>query len=473
MGEAENLSPAATSTALQRAALVMVVANSFGNALMLSSVTVALPSIARAFALDAVLLAWVPLIFLMASAATVLSFGRLADMYGRKRVFVIGASGFALSSILLACAPDARALIGLRVFQGVSAAMLYATQTAIITSVYPPQQRGRVLGLLAASVYFGLTCGPLVGGWLVEQLGWRAAFVAHLPFTLLVLLVALPRVRGDWAADTRGRFDWQAALLYAAAIVCLMLGVAALPKGHGLLGIGGGLALMLVFLRHQHGRADPLLNVSLLLGNRVFGLSSLAALLMYTTTFSILVLISLYLQYLKALTPTGAGLVMLAQPLVVALVSPAAGRLSDRLEPRLLASTGIAFTALGLLLLSRLGPATPLAHIVGCLLLTGLGFGLFGSPNVSAIMGSVGRGELGQAGGTVATMRILGQLCSMGIVAMAFALTIGQVEITPDNYPALARALELSFLIAACLCVPAALCSLARGRVRGQSSPLP
>ena len=466
MGEAQGVTSGPTSSALQRAALAMVVANSFGNALMLSSVTVALPSIARAFALDAVLLAWVPLIFLMTSAASVLAFGRLADMYGRKRVFVIGASGFAVSSILLACAPNAAALIGLRVFQGTSAAMLYATQTAIITSVYPPQQRGRVLGLLAASVYFGLTCGPLVGGWLVEQFGWRAAFVAHLPFTLLVLLVALPRVKGDWAAETRGRFDRQGAALYATAIVCLMLGVAELPASAGLLGLGAGLVLMLVFLRHQLGRPDPLLNVSLLLGNRAFGLSSLAALLMYTTTFSILVLISLYLQYLKGMAPTEAGLVMLAQPLVVAAVSPLAGRLSDRVEPRLLASAGIAITALGLLLLSQLTATSPVAQIVGCLLLTGFGFGLFGSPNVSAIMGAVGRGELGQAGGTVATMRILGQLCSMGIVAMAFSLTLGKVEISPANYPALGHALALSFGVAAALCVPALVCSLARGRLR-------
>lgn len=470
MGEAATLKPGTASSALQRAALAMVIANAFGNALMLSSVTVALPAIARAFALDAVLLAWVPLIFLLTSAATVLAFGRLADMYGRKRVFVIGATGFALSSLLLACAPDAQTLIGLRALQGASAAMLYATQTAILTSVYPPQRRGHVLGLLAAAVYFGLTCGPLVGGWLVEQFGWRAAFVAHLPLTGLVFLVALPRVRGDWAAETRGRFDWRAALLYAVAIVCLMLGVAALPRRLGVVGIVGGIALILAFLRQQHSRPDPLLNVQLLLGNRVFGLSSLASLLMYTTTFSILVLISLYLQYLKGLAPTGAGLVMLAQPLMVALVSPAAGRLSDRLEPRFLASAGIGITALGLFLLSRVSQATPLSHIVTCLLLTGLGFGLFGSPNVSAIMGSVGRGELGQAGGTVATMRILGQLCSMGIVAVAFALTLGQVEITPATYPALARALELSFIAAAALCVPAALCSLARGRVREVSS---
>lgn len=466
MGEVAALSSDAESVASRRAALAMVIASAFGNALMHSSVTVALPAIARAFTLDAVLLAWVPLIFLLTSAAAVLSCGRLADMYGRKRVFAIGSVGFAVSSLLLAVAPDASALIALRGLQGASAAMLYATQTAILTSVYPPQERGRVLGLLAAAVYFGLTCGPLIGGWLIEVFGWRAAFVAHLPFTLLVLVAVLPRVRGDWAAATRGRFDWGAALLYAAAIASLMFGVAALPLRSALVGIGGGLGLMLVFLRHQYGRTDPLLNVRLLFGNRVFGLSSLAALLMYSTTFSILVLISLYLQYLKALTPAAAGLVMLAQPLMVALISPLSGRLSDRVEARLLASAGIGVTALGLLLLSRLEPTTSLSYLVLCLLLTGSGFGLFGSPNISAIMGAAGRGELGQAGGTAATMRILGQLCSMGIVAMAFALTIGQVEIAPATYPALMRALELSFLAATALCVPAAWCSLARGRVR-------
>ena len=466
MVEAENVTTDGAAPAVQRAALAMVVANSFANALMMSSVTVALPSIARALALDAVLLAWVPLIFLLTSAATVLAFGRLADMYGRKRLFVIGSIGIALSSVLLACAPDGPTLIGLRVFQGISAAMLYATQVAILTSVYPPQRRGQAIGVLAASVYFGLTCGPLLGGWLIEHVSWRAAFVAHLPISLLVLLVALPRVPGDWMAETRGRFDWQAAVLYAFAISCLMIGVAALPASRGLFGIGAGIVLMGVFMRQQYTTPDPLLNVALLLGNRVFGLSSLASLLMYANTFSILVLISLYLQYLKGLSPTEAGLVMLAQPLVTAVISPLAGRWSDRIEPRILATTGIGFTALGLLWLSRIAPDTPLGEITACLLVTGFGFSLFGSPNASAIMGAVGRSEFGAAGGAVATMRILGQLCSMGIVATAFALTIGKVEITPASYPALAVALEASFLVAALLCVPAAWCSLSRGRVR-------
>ncbi len=458
--------PAIEPRAEQRAALATITVSAFALPLMLSSVTVALPAVAGALAMDAVLLSWVPLVFLTSSAAAVLVCGRLADMYGRKRIFTYGTIGVLASSMLVALAQSGEWLIALRALQGVSAAMLYATQVAILSSIYPPERRGQAIGLMAASVYMGLTCGPLLGGWLVELAGWRAAFVAHVPLTLLVLLIGIPRVRGEWAAERRGRFDTAGAVLYAAAIVFLMWGGSVLPRLAGTLAMIAGVLLMWLFLRHERDQTDPLFNVRLFYTNRVFALSSLASLLMYTATFSVLVLASLYLQYLKGLSPTRAGTVMLAQPLLVALVSPLAGRWSDRVEPRILASVGMAITALGLLLLSRIEIATPLPRIAAGLAIVGLGFSLFASPNVNAIMGSVGRTEYGAAGGAVATMRVLGQLCSMGLVAMAFALTIGRVEITPDNYPRLAAAIGVSYLVAAGLCVPGIACSLARGRMR-------
>ena len=423
MGEAGGVKPpvaAPASPEAQRAALIMVVANSFAQPLMLSSVTVALPSIANDLALNAVTLSWVPLAFLLSSASTVLSFGRLADMFGRKRIFVLGAVGSMLSSLLLALAPNGPMLIGLRVVQGITAAMLYATQAAIVTSVYPPERRGQALGMIASGVYFGLTAGPLLGGWLVEHFGWRYAFVIHLPLTAAVLLFALPRVRGDWAAPERGVFDWRGALSYAGGVVAVITGATAL---HGLQGAGLlllGAALLAWFAREQRRRAHPLFEINLFYTNRVFALSSRAALLMYTTTFSVPVLASLYLQFLIGLSATEAGLVMFALPLVVA-------------------------TSLGL---------------------TGLGLSLFAVTNVSAIMGAIGRGQQGAASSAVAAMRVLGQVCSMGLVATAFTLTMGDAAIRPETYPALARALSISFGLAAALCLPCALCSLARGQLR-------
>jgi EmrB/QacA subfamily drug resistance transporter len=449
----------------QRAALVTMVVSSFALPLMLSAVNVALPSVAQSLRMDAVALSWVQLIFLTCSAATVLSFGRLADLVGRKRVFVWGIRTLLVSSLMAALARSAEWLLFARAIQGFSAAMVYSTHIAILTSVYPPEQRGKAIGTLVAAVYFGLTCGPLLGGWLIQTWGWQAAFLAHLPLTVLVLLFGVRRLRGEWRAETQGRFDRVGALLYGGSITLLMWGGTHLPGLHGLCSLAAGAAGLFGFFRHQHGRADPLLDVRLFQTNRVFALSSLASLLMYATTYSTLVLVSLYLQYLKALTPLQAGLVMLAQPAISVVVSPIAGRLSDRKEPRVIASLGVAVTALGLWLLSTLSTGSDLWVAVGCLLATGFGFSLFSSPNANAIMSGVPRSLYGTAGGVVATMRILGQLASMGLVSTVFALTMGRVEITPATYPALERALEASFLIAALICLLALACSLARGRL--------
>ena len=451
----------------ERAVLLMVVVSGFALPLMLSSVNVALPSVARALKMDAILLSWVPLVFLTTSAATVLAFGRLADLIGRKRVFTLGTLGIIVSSILAACAPNAGVLLGLRAAQGLTAAMLYSTQIGLVSSVVPPQQRGQAIGMVVSAVYFGLTCGPVIGGWLIEHIGWRAAFVAHVPLALIVLIFFIPRVKGEWKAETPGRFDYAGAALYAVAITAMMVGGAALPKMLGAALLAVGVLGMWLFFRHQHGRTDPIFDVNLFYTNRVFTLSSLASLLMYATTYSTLVLVSLYLQYLKGLRPMQAGMVMLAQPLMSALISPLAGRLSDTvIEPRVIATLGILLTGIGLTMLSALEPLTPLSYVTSCLILTGIGFSLFSSPNASAIMSTVDKRAYGAAGGAVATMRVLGQLASMAIVAIAFALTIGPVEIEPSTYLKLAQALDLSFMFAAVLCIPAMLCSLARGRVR-------
>ncbi|MBM4228783.1 MAG: MFS transporter, partial [Gammaproteobacteria bacterium] len=206
----------------QRAALVTMVVSSFALPLMLSAVNVALPSVAQALRMDAVALSWVQLVFLTCSAATVLSFGKLADLVGRKRVFVWGIRTLLVSSLLAAFARSTEWLLVARAIQGFSAAMVYSTHIAILTSVYPPEQRGKAIGTLVAAVYFGLTCGPLLGGWLIQTWGWQAAFLAHLPLTLLVLLFGVRRLRGEWRAEAQGRFDWVGALLYGGSITLLM-----------------------------------------------------------------------------------------------------------------------------------------------------------------------------------------------------------------------------------------------------------
>ncbi|MEX2482613.1 MAG: MFS transporter [Gammaproteobacteria bacterium] len=458
-------SPERDEQGLRRAATIMVMLNSISTAMMLTGVNVALPDVARDLHVDAVMLTWIPMSYLLASAAFTLAFGRLADMYGRKRVFLLGTAGVVVTSILAACAWSPTSLIAGRLLQGICAAMLYATNIAVISSVFPPARRGTAIGYTVSAVYLGLALGPLVAGWLIEIASWRATFLIHLPLSLVVIHIGLTRLPIEWRADVRGSFDVLGAVLYAVAIVIVMVGVSNLPAPIGLTMMVIGLFGLWFFFRHERRLADPVFDVELFYTNRVFLMSCLASLVMYTTTFANVVLVSLYLQYLKGIPPSTAGLIMMAQPAVMALVSPYAGRLSDRIEPRVIASAGMLLTAFGLGAFVLLDADSPLAAVVACLLMTGFGFSLFSSPNANAIMAAVSRSDYGRTSSAMAVMRVMGQMVSMGVVALIFALVLGPVHIEPAVYPVLAHAIELCFAVAALLALAGMPLSLWRGRI--------
>lgn len=450
---------------LQRAALVMVLLNAFATPLMLSSVNVALPAIAASFKLNAVMLSWIPMAYLMASAVFVLIFGRLADMYGRKRIFLLGTSLVIATSLLAALSNSGELLIIARFLQGMSAAMLYATQVAIVSSVFPPDRRGHAIGITVAAIYLGLTCGPAIGGYLIDQFGWRACFIFHIPLAVIVLLIGILKVPGDWSAEEPGRFDLKGALIYAFSITAFCLGVSSLPGNISFIYIAFAIIGAWVFFHMAHRSAYPILDVTLFYTNRVFTLSCLASFIVYTATFANVVLVSLFLQYLKGISATTAGVIMMTQPLVMTLVSPFTGRLSDRIEPRVIASSGVAMIAFGLTMLALMTQSSPLTVLIVALVMTGLGISLFTSPNANAIMGSVEKRNYGSATGSLATMRILGQASSMALVTLIFAVIIGTVEITPANYQQLERAITVVLMVAAGLCLPGMYFSMTRGKI--------
>jgi EmrB/QacA subfamily drug resistance transporter len=447
-------------------ALLIASLSSFLTPFMLSSVNLALPAIASHFQADAVLLSWVATSYLVAAAVSLVPVGKLADIHGRKKVFIWGMLLFTLTSLLSGLAGSVAALILFRVLQGVGIAMIFATGIAIVTSVFPLAERGRVLGITVAAVYSGLACGPFFGGWLTQALSWRSVFLIHAPLGLGLILVTLGKLKGEWTGARGERFDVAGSLIYALAIILLMGGMSVLPAVWGgllMLAGGGGLAAFAWWeLRTPH----PVFEVRLFARNRVFAFSCLAALIHYGATFGVTFLMSLFLQYIKDLSPQQAGLVLIAQPLMMALFSPLAGKLSDRVEPRVLASTGMGVTALALVLLTRIGAATGLGVIVACLLLLGFGFALFSSPNMNAIMSSVEKRYYGVASGSVATMRLLGQMLSLGIVTLMFALMIGRVPITPERHPAFLISVRYALFIFVGLCLGGIYFSFSRGKLR-------
>lgn len=437
---------------------------SFLTAFMGSALNVALPILGKEFSMDAVTLGWVATAYTLAIAIFLVPFGRAADIHGRRRVFTYGVIGYVVLTALAAFAPSGNLLIVLRVLQGIAAAAMFATSAAILSSAYPPGERGRVLGINVSSVYTGLSIGPFLGGVLTQNLGWRSVFWVSALLGAVAVIAAL-RLAEEWAESRGEPFDWAGTVIYGASIAASMYGLSRLPGRAGALLIAGGLSGLVGFGVWANRAAFPILNLSLFQNNRAFTFSSLAALINYLATTAVTFLVSLYLQYIQGLSPQQAGLLLVAQPIMMAVFSPLAGRLSDRIESRIVASIGMGLTAVGLLMLAFLGAGTSIAYIVVALLLLGLGFGLFSSPNMNAIMGSVERRLYGVASALLATMRTIGQTLSLAVTLLLFSIIIGPVEISELYYDEFLVATRVAFAIFAALCVIGIFASLARGRV--------
>jgi EmrB/QacA subfamily drug resistance transporter len=447
-------------------ALLITAAGSFLTPFMGSSVNVALPSIGRESSMDAILLSWVSTGYLLAAAMFLVPFGRIADIHGRKKIFSAGILVFTLCALFLGLSTSAHTVLVLRVLQGIGGAMTFGTGVAILTSVFPASERGKALGFNVTAVYLGLSLGPFLGGFLTEHWGWRSIFLVMVPLGLSVLGLIYWRLDGEWAEARGERFDYLGSSLYGLSLVAVMVGFSRLPQWLGEELILGGLVGLGAFVKWEMKIQSPVLNINLFRNNRVFALSNLAALIHYSATFGVGFLLSLYLQYIKGFSPSHAGSILLCQPVMQALFSPFAGRLSDRIEPRIVSSLGMAFSVMGLFLLVFLGDRTAVIYIIACLVLLGFGFGLFSSPNTNAVMSSVDKKFYGVSAGTVSTMRLVGQMLSMGLATLLFALYIGRVQITPEFYPSFLKTMRIAFGIFAVLCTAGVFASLARGRVR-------
>lgn len=451
-------------SANKKVVLLIATMVSFLTPYMGSSINIALPSIGKEFAMNAVMLSWVATSYLLAASMFLLPFGRVADIFGRKRVFTHGILIYTISCVLIPISTSATMLILFRVLQGIGGAMIFGTGLAILTSVFPPGERGRALGINVAAVYFGLSLGPFLGGFLTHNFGWRSIFLSNVPLGLIIIAFIFWKLKEEWAEAIGEKFDFGGSLIYGLGLAVLIYGFSTLPTILGALAILIGISMILAFIKWETKMRSPILNVKLFSNNRVFAFANLAALIHYSSTFAVSFLLSLYLQYIKMLNPQNAGLILVTMPAMQAISSPIAGRLSDRIDPRILASIGMGITTTGLLFLTFIGARTNLGYIIGSLIFLGLGFGLFSSPNTNAIMSSVENRFYGVASATLATMRQVGMMFSIGIAMLVFALFIGRVEITPEFHPLFLRSMKMSFIVFAFLCFGGIFASLARGR---------
>nr|WP_303714432.1 MFS transporter [Methanoculleus marisnigri] len=447
----------------RRFILILVTVVTFLNPFTGSAVNLALPAIGSEFSADAATLAWVSSAYLLSSVIFLLPAGRLGDSRGKVTVFLIGIVVYTAGSILTIFTPTLGLLLVFRFLQGAGGAMIFANSVALITHLYPPGERGYAIGLNTTAVYAGLSLGPFLGGVLTQFLGWRSIFIVTALLAVPVLFYAkkFPAFLNERQPE---HFDVPGLALSSALILCLFLGLASATTPAGVVLLLVALVLGAVFFRVEQRQPCPLLPVSLLEKNRVFAASNLAALINYSATFAVAFLLSLYLQYIRGYEPAAAGTLLLVQPIIQVFVAPVAGRLADRKQAGVVASVGMALSAVGLFGFSMLGETTPIVVILALLILLGLGLGLFSSPNTTAIMGCVEKQFFGSASAMVAMMRSLGMMLSMGAVLVVFAVIMGSTTVTPAIFPEFLLSVQLIFLAFAVLSAFGVVLSLRRNK---------
>lgn len=458
-----------TKSTSKSAILFSICMAHFLNPFMLSAVGVALPVMGREFSASALQLGLVETAFMVSMAVFLLAMGRFGDIHGRRKIFQLGLLFFAFSGGLISLAGSIEMVIALRFLQGLGGAMVNATTMAILVAAFDPHERGKALGIAVASVYAGISCGPFIGGFLIELLGWRSLFYLMVPLGLLTYLVTWVKIKEEWA-DSKGEpFDWRGALVYAPSILLLVYGVTNLKDGGGMWGLLILATLgLLLFLRIEKRALYPMLDVRLLLENRVFALSNLAALFNYASTFGVTFFLSLYLQFVKGMGPHQAGTILIVQPIMQTLLSPLCGRLSDRIPASILATLGMASCAIGLAVAANLSANSSLLQVVLLLIFLGIGFALFSSPNISMIMGSVQPRYLGVASGLNASMRSFGMLTSITIITVIFSYLMNGQAVTLETQPAFLSSMRIALLIFCGLCVVGISCSLGRVQQKHQ-----
>jgi EmrB/QacA subfamily drug resistance transporter len=438
----------------------------FMSALDGSVVNMVLPVVREKFGSDVATVEWVVTVYLLVVSGLLLSFGRLGDMRGHKAVYVSGFAVFVASSALCGLAPNVTALIAFRALQALGAAMLFANSPAILTKNFPAAQRGQALGLQATMTYLGLTVGPSLGGWLTVQFGWRSVFYINVPVGALALLLSVRFIPRDPAAEHAERFDMAGAATFMAGLIALLLG---LNQGHAWGWTSPAILILLAvaalslgaFLAVERRVANPMLDLGLF-QQRLFSAAAGSAMLNYICLYSITFVLPFYLIQGRGLNPAQAGLILTAQPLVMAIAAPISGTLSDRIGSRVLSTLGMGILATGLLLLSRLGPDTPLGGVVIALAIIGLGIGVFVSPNTSALMGSAPRHQQGIASGILASARNVGMVLGVGLAGAIVTTVLAQGQAS-GSATALFDGVSAAFLAAAGCAALGILTSAVRG----------
>ena len=467
-------------------ALAVTTVGSMMVAIDSTIVILALPNMLQDLHSNLVRMTWVLMAYILVSTVLLLTFGRMADMFGRVRMYNLGFIVFTLGSVLCGLAQSDTMLIAFRIVQGAGGAMLSANAMAIITEVFPAEQRGQAMGINAITWGGGSVLGPVLGGFILAGASWRWIFLVNLPIGIVGTLAAYLLLH-DIAPNPRDeRFDLAGAGLFCVGLICLLLGITG--------GIGSGwlspsiltffaiaVVALVAFVAVERRIASPMLDLRLF-DNHRYAFSVAAAALQSLAIFAVNFLLIFYLQGVRGYDPLTSAFLILPMPLITSVVGPLSGRWADRIGGTIPATLGLAVQGVALIVLALLTPTTPYPLLALALALMGVGGGLFWSANTSTTMGAAPRNRLGVASATLNTLRNVGMVFSFAVAlavaaasmppAIMNAVFLGTVShLQASISAAFTSGMSHAFLASALICGVAIVCSIVRES--GRAAPRP
>lgn len=474
------------------AILATICTGSFMAAFYISVVIVALPSIMRHFDISLTLTAWVMLVYTLGLTSLLLPFGRLSDILGRKRIYFIGCVAFTVATGMAGLSQNIWQLLGMRLLESLGAAMIMANSFAILTTVFPPRELGKALGINTAVSSLGVSLAPVLGGLMVNSFSWRAVFFFNIPFgvavSVLSHLILKEKVVSPFKRESFARFDFLGMLAVTAILSSLQLGLSFGQTGHWSSGLTlaafavSAIAIVFFLFWEAHFE-NPLVPLSLF-RIRPFSAGILARMLYFLSYASSYLMVSYFLQIPLGYSALKAGLLMVPTGLSQAVVSPVSGWLSDKLGYRSMAVLGMLLSAVAMLGLSRLSLSVSYGEILLWLVLVGIGQGIFQPPNISLIMSTSPKERYAVAGALSGVVRDVAYSTGIGLATAVLVSTM--VSLTGNSFmgkpgsqmtgPESASQLSAFmvgyrrvYLGAALICLVSAAASLVRDPARRQS----
>jgi EmrB/QacA subfamily drug resistance transporter len=434
---------------LKKDLLIVGILVSFLTPFVRSSINLAIPALASEFSLSAVFLTEISTVYLLVNAILYIPFGKIGDIYGRKRIFQYGLIIFTVSSFISSFSTSGEMFLFFRILQAIGNAMIFANLNAMISSAFPVNERGKAFGLTSMSVFVGLIFGPILGGAITEIVGWRTLFYLD-TFIGIIAAYAITRFKHDWIDAKGEKLDILGSFLLGISLIAIIYSFSDFTSKYSLFLVIAGIIGLSLFYLVEKRAAFPLINLDLF-NSRSFTFGNITAFINYGAFVSVGFILTLYLQYLKGYSPLTAGLIVSIQSITMVLVSPFAGRLSDKIDPGNVSTVGMVLTTIGIALMTLINFEN--APYLGgfSLIIFGAGIGLFYSSNTKMVMGSVDKKYFGVASATLSDMRSMGQIFGMGIVMIIISTILGHAQIMPSNYPELITSLRISLIAIAVL----------------------